>query len=848
MSTTTPMLRSQTSTVLTPQWISTLGPSNSSLHATHHQLPPPASTTHSNASFPQQPPAYSPSSTTSTTTAHQSPGAATTSPSTLPPPPPPPPPAYGGAPSNNNSMVTRSPFFGSVGVSQTAGRSTLSAGLASWRNAGPTTNSPGVSPSLGPSVIGSSPPPPPPSYSATVTTVSGTSNQSKKATLFCEIADQVYTRIVNESRYSVGGAVAVPVAATATTTAKESAAVSRLPCPASATAAAAAEKAEKEKEAEKIGKYLNVIRVAGLGDDGKSKISSAVTLACQTSLSEPSGRFFVFELPPVSAELWPSHTPIQSGVESRTNTPITEFEPNSAFGPSSKKQHDQDTNHNESSSSLPLPPSEEESIWLKSRVCCVACPDQHLMQSLFTKLQEVFGSREGVKLDFVQRNLPLSCCLVIKASNSANKNHEAEIVPWGDLMEIGAEITVTTNCKESGEFVGDGGMMLPNASSSADGGPPNRSASSPNTAKPSNVAAFPLPSYQDSVANKTTSTGETTKEEKHYVPAPFIPSYFRLLRNERGVFRNALFLRFKSQAKAEISMMYLERLNLCGRRIRVEHKKQSRSSIVKDTNTPTVPAAPVTTPSNPFSTTTSTTTTAGISNSEIMEANINDLLRRYDRDGFSYPKRLLTDKDLKFLTDLVAAHDLTLETGNTTVSVIRPRKSGASSSLPPAASSALANKQVSPALGSSTPPWAPQTPPLPPKNYHANPNINNNHNTNSNSNGLTNSSFSEKLESGTMTFRGLRHWKEQRATAENGGKEATNNNTKKEIVGASSSSSTSHHNHNHHHEDELSGLPPAMSLDSGSATSKYVRCLDWQEAQKQGIAAWGTGRGRPVRT
>jgi hypothetical protein len=837
MASTTPMLRSQTSTVLTPQWISTLGPSNSSLHVAHHQLPPPASN-NNNSSFPHQPPAYSPSSTAA------SPGSATTSPSTLPPPPPPPPPAYGGggAPSNNNSMVTRSPYFGGVGVSQTGGRATLSAGLASWRNAGPTTNSPGISPSLGPSALGSSssPPPPPPSYNATVTTVSGTSNQSKKATLFCEIADQVYTRIVNESRYTVGGAVPIAATTTKDTSSSTSAATAvRLPSPASATAAAAAEKAEKEKEAEKIGKYLNVIRIAGLGDDGKTKISSAVTLACQTSLSEPSGRFFVFELPPVGAELWPSHSPLQSGVESSANTPITEFEPNSAFGPSKKQLHG-DHDSNELSSSV-LPPAEEDAIWLKSRVCCVACPDQHLMQSLFTKLQEVFGSREGVKLDFVQRNLPLSCCLVIKASNSANKNHEAEIVPWGDLMEIGAEITVTTNTnnnnKESGEFgPEDGSMMLPNASSSDGGGPPpNRSASSPNTAKPSTVSTFPLPSYQETVVSKTE---DTTKEEKQYVPAPFIPSYFRLLRNERGVFRNALFLRFKSQAKAEISMMYLERLNLCGRRIRVEHKKQSRSSIVKDTNTPTAPVAPTTTTAAA-----APTTGVIISNTEIMEANINDLLRRYDRDGFSYPKRLLTEKDLKFLTDLVAAHELTFETGNTTVSVIRPRKSGgtsSSTSLPPPASSAsLANKQVSPALGSSTPPWAPQTPPLAPKSYHANPNVNSN---NTNGNGLANASFSEKLESGTMTFRGLRHWKEQRAAAasENGVKDGKKE-TSSSALSASSSSAM-------HHEDDLSGLPPAMSLDSGSATSKYVRCLDWQEAQKQGIAAWGAGRGRPVRT
>ena len=48
------------------------------------------------------------------------------------------------------------------------------------------------------------------------------------------------------------------------------------------------------------------------------------------------------------------------------------------------------------------------------------------------------SKKSNIIVDSIRRSLPISCCLVVKASNSANKNHEAESVPWIDLMTSGA--------------------------------------------------------------------------------------------------------------------------------------------------------------------------------------------------------------------------------------------------------------------------------------------------------------------------------------------------------------------------------------------------------------------------
>lgn len=961
---TTPMLRSQTSSVLVPTWISTLG--GGAATATN-----------------------SATATSSSTVAASSP---------LPPPPPP---AYGGGGGSgsngtSNSSISRSPFFGGVGVSQGGGRAAaLSAGLASWRSAGPSRISPATSPSLGPSATSPNnlPPPPPPSYSATVTTVSGTSNQSKRATIFCEIADQVYTRIVNEAAAS--SAPSVDATSTSTSTERDS------------IIAAA--------KASDVGKYLSVIRVAGLGDDGRDKVSSAVTVACQTQLSEPSGRFFVFELAPVGSELWPSHV-------SGTSTPVTENDPlsssatagvpvpTSATNAGKKKKGGKDREHGDedpahSSTSSLLPCSSHEDLWNRSRVVCVACPNDTLCSSLVAKLQEVFCASEDEKtkilIEVVKRSLPVSCCLVVKASNSANKNHEAEIVPWGEMMEAGALIPEELCWPTPSPTLTTTTMNQPapsNLSDASNKPPPARN--TPETAKPSTSPAFPsapspkesnsnsiiisssssktLPTYEETItplppSNLLPSLEQHQQQQQHQhnnndsssasgaatekrVPAPFPPSYFRLLRNERGVFRNALFLRFPSQAKAEIAMMYLERLNLSGRRIRIEHKKQSRSyaqqqqlqqrggggaatdGACDDGVSPPLGAASLSLPppqqqqmhqrdfppsaaavgSSASSQCCGTNSNGNgsfcatgspvVSHHEIMESNVHDLIRRYDRDGFSYPKRLLSAADTKFLSEVAAAHDLLFETGLTTVTVTRPRKSAAAAGAGTlshaqhpqqlaSSSSSSSNQQSaapphsiagkSPALGSHTPPWAPATPPLAPRfgngglaaagslglkddvlNLNANQtsvtsaatSSSPNQSTASSSGGVANTSFSEKAASGTMTFRGLRHWKEQRQQLAAQEREQDVNSPPSTTTSTNASSSSSNNNNNTNNTNNntttrssptntssnSTSSPPGTSLESASVTQKYIRCLDWQEAQRKGIAAWSTGRGKPV--
>lgn len=827
----------------------------------------------------------------------------------------------------------------------------MSMGLASWR-AAPAAVSPGTSPSLH-----SSSPPPPPSYSATVS--DSTRAASKKATVFCEVADAVYqAQLLQQAE---GVAAAVPGAPPSATSSSTSSPAS-VPSPSGVvnnnhtnnnhTNNNITGDGASQLELPKI----HVVRVAGLpDDDAKEKVLNAVTVACQTQLSEPTGRFFVFELPPVNYELWPSqaaeHHQQQNNHATKTGNNNHTTKSAAASGSGEDSVNGGGSSTTAMPEMEPLPPSLD--LMQSSRVVCVLCPNASLCSAMQSKLETVFRANHqqqqkkaaanatttspagkggdnssdeapsNVLIDSIQRTLPQSCCLVVKASNSANRNHEAEIVPWAELMAVGAvsPAVVAALAAKRNQVLATATSSAaaadnkPTTSASPAAGPPSYTATLAKIATPHLGSSAGTAAADASDASSSTTTFSPSSPAMSSIPAPVVPSYFRLLRNERGVFRNALFLKFASQAKAELAMMYLERLCLCNRRIRVEHKKQSRGGAAAlavasgaiGLVTPALEGLASAGVSPSLAGTTAASSACAVAtdfpssppvptNQALMDAHVAELVRRaYDREGFSYPKRLLSKDDLRYLTELAAAHELLLDTAASTthVTVMRPPRRGlSSSSAATSGTSAAAAGNggggaagsssssagggrfsfPSPALGAQTPPWAPQTPPLAPRaamNGAALPPASASGLSSSGSSSsptspppppfgaeqqlqqqqqapVSNGSFSSTLASGTMQFRGLRHWREARE------KQQGSSGTESGIASASASSaaggvtngSTANGINNNGGKDDGHVLPP-MDLDAGAAT-KLLRALDPAEAERRKIAPWSANRGRRI--
>jgi hypothetical protein len=145
------------------------------------------------------------------------------------------------------------------------------------------------------------------------------------------------------------------------------------------------------------------------------------------------------------------------------------------------------------------------------------------------------------------------------------------------------------------------------------------------------------------------------------------PSYVRLHRGERGVFKCVVFVKYPNRSIAEHSKLELERLTVGSRPLRVEFKKKSRDEGTKHPSLAT------------------------------LEQAVRDLRASKDHEGFFYGKSQLSKEEVKYLKHLTVSYDLILEVSAESVTVKR-RIAGD-------------KEKPSPALRpNSTPQWVPATP------------------------------------------------------------------------------------------------------------------------------------------
>jgi hypothetical protein len=147
------------------------------------------------------------------------------------------------------------------------------------------------------------------------------------------------------------------------------------------------------------------------------------------------------------------------------------------------------------------------------------------------------------------------------------------------------------------------------------------------------------------------------------------PSYFRMHRSERGVFKCVVFVKFTTRAAAEYSKLELERLMVGTRSLKVEFKKKYRTD--QDNGRFLQLAG--------------------------LEQAVRDLRQSRDHEGFFYNKGCVSKEEVKYLKQLCVSYDLLFDASGDQVTV--KRKIAADSS------------KRSPALRpSSTPSWSPATP------------------------------------------------------------------------------------------------------------------------------------------
>lgn len=145
----------------------------------------------------------------------------------------------------------------------------------------------------------------------------------------------------------------------------------------------------------------------------------------------------------------------------------------------------------------------------------------------------------------------------------------------------------------------------------------------------------------------------------------FKPSYVRLHRGERGVFKCVVFVKYPNRSVAEHSKLELERLTVGSRPLRVEFKKKSRDEGQKHPSLAT------------------------------LEQAVRDLRASKDHEGFLYAKSQVSKEEVKYLKHLAVSYDLILELSAESVIVKRR----------------LVGEKPSPALRpNSTPQWVPATP------------------------------------------------------------------------------------------------------------------------------------------
>lgn len=142
------------------------------------------------------------------------------------------------------------------------------------------------------------------------------------------------------------------------------------------------------------------------------------------------------------------------------------------------------------------------------------------------------------------------------------------------------------------------------------------------------------------------------------------PSYVRLLRGERGVFKCVVFVKYRSRAVAEQCKLELERVVVGTRPLKVEFKKKHKEG-------------------------------EQISLFAALEQHVKDLRSSREHEGFFYSRGALSKEEVKYLRHLCGLYELTLESSADQITVKRRFTDRPSPTLKPHL---------------TTPPWVPATP------------------------------------------------------------------------------------------------------------------------------------------
>jgi hypothetical protein len=179
------------------------------------------------------------------------------------------------------------------------------------------------------------------------------------------------------------------------------------------------------------------------------------------------------------------------------------------------------------------------------------------------------------------------------------------------------------------------------------------------------------------------------------------PTYLRFHRNDRGLFKNVVYIKFPSRVKADIGRAELERFSVGGRHLKVEFKKSKASTAEETARAEAARREDV-----------------KVLVLSSLEELVRDLAKNNEHDGFLFPRQALSREEQKYLRGLCQASDLLFEVVTSSV-VVKKRAD---------------KTRASPSLTARTPPFNPATPSL----------------------------HSEGGPDSGMQFRGIRHWKEQR--------------------------------------------------------------------------------------
>ncbi|CCD18740.1 hypothetical protein ERJ75_001710900 [Trypanosoma vivax] len=121
---------------------------------------------------------------------------------------------------------------------------------------------------------------------------------------------------------------------------------------------------------------------------------------------------------------------------------------------------------------------------------------------------------------------------------------------------------------------------------------------------------------------------------------PHKPSYIRLHRGERGVFKNVIFLKYPNREIAEECKLRLERLYIGSRQLRVEFKKKEKTTVERE-------------------------------ESVMLQQIVRDLRVSAEHEGFKYRRCELSKEDMKLLRQLCHSYGLVFEPGEKVVTVRR---------------------------------------------------------------------------------------------------------------------------------------------------------------------------------